>query len=203
LTAHRVPASARLTGEIYNHRLLWHTAQYLYEEGTSTEEGSHHFLLSSQLFVYLAFEGFMNSLGAIVAPNEWRDERKFFNQGEYRGTEGKLNFLAVALKVTLDKGARPYQTFTELERRRDYMVHSRPERVDHVVKAPSVEALPKSKEPELFAYSDPGFVRRAFDDVETLADMLQEAAQRELGDHLIWTPRAFVGMMWHQGGTLQ
>lgn len=203
MTAHRVPASARLTGEIYNHRLLWHTAQFLYEEGITRKEGSHHFLLSSQLFVYLAFEGFLNSLGAIAAPNEWGQERAYFSQGVYRGTEGKLDLLATVLKVPVDKGARPYQTFTELERRRNYIVHSRPERVDQVVTASTASDLPRSKEPELFAYSDAAFVRRAFDDIESLADSLQRAAQHELGGHLLWTPRAFLGMMWHQGGTLQ
>lgn len=199
----RVPATALLTGEIYNHRLLWHTAQFLYERGTDTEDGSHHLLLSSQLFVYLAFEGFLNSLGAIVASEVWQDERRFFSQGTYRGTEGKLDFLAFTLKVQLDKGVRPYQTFTELERRRNFMVHSRPEKVDHLVSASRAADLPSSKVPELFAYSDPSFVLRVFDDVERLADSLQTAAQRDLGEHAIWTPRAFMGIMWHQGGTLQ
>jgi len=193
---------ARLSGEIYNHRLLWQTAEYLFDQGTSSEDGGHHHLLASQLFVYLAFEGFCNSLGGLVAPSVWVNERTFFAQGNFRGTEGKVEFLAQELGIPLDKGSRPYQTFTELERRRDYMVHSRPELVDCVVEARTAAELPRSKVPELFAYSDPSFGRRVFDDIGALADQLQTAAQAKLGDGMVWTHKAFVGMMWHQGGTI-
>jgi hypothetical protein len=181
MTPPRVPATARLSGEIYNHRLLWHTAEVLYDRGREGLEGSHHYLLAAQLFIYLAFEGFVNFLGAKIAPAEWRNEREAFSREPYRGTQGKLDFLLARLKLDFPKGSRPYQTFREVERRRDYMVHSRPEVVDSVVRASTPAGLPRSKEPELFTHSDPSFVRRAFDDIEDIADRLQTEAQRAFG----------------------
>jgi hypothetical protein len=68
---------AHLTGEIFNHQLLWHTVQSLLERGADDEEGSYHTNLAAVLFAYFAFEGFLNFLGEGVAKKQWQDERQF------------------------------------------------------------------------------------------------------------------------------
>jgi hypothetical protein len=193
---------AHITGEIYTHRLLWHVAACLKAQGDNAEEGATNQFLGSLAFVYFALEAFLNDLGARVAPDEWANERETFGHGEYRGTIGKLDFLSERLAVVVDRGRRPYQTVVELEVRRDAMVHGRTEVVDHVIKYRDASRVPARKDPDLFQLVVGGFLDRAIADVEELCDRLQAAAQTLHGEHEIGSPRAFIGMMWHQGGTL-
>src|SRR5687768_2096004 len=90
---------ARLTGEHYTHRHLWHAAEMLRERGRGPEDGNGILLMASTVFVYLAVEAYTNDLGARVCPSEWADERNFFSTGDFRGTLGKLAYLAKMLGV--------------------------------------------------------------------------------------------------------
>ncbi|HET8761246.1 MAG TPA: hypothetical protein VFN94_09265, partial [Nitrospiria bacterium] len=77
---------AHITGEIFNHRLLWHTAESLAERGRENEEGSYHAFLASVLFAYFAMEALLNFLGSRLAPEVWAKEKEFFSTKPYRGT---------------------------------------------------------------------------------------------------------------------
>lgn len=203
MNQHTPKRVARLTGEIYTHRLLWHTAQSLRDSATEDAETSPHELLGALLFVFFAFEAFLNYLGPLVVPEAWQDERRFFSRNEqYRGTLGKLHLLADRLAVSFDKGTRPYQTLRALNEKRDFLAHPRPELVDEHIPYTDPSNVPRSKEPELFGLADLSFLDRATADVESIGDSLQARAQVVLGEHVIYSPRAFVGMLWHQGGSL-
>jgi hypothetical protein len=195
--------TARLTGEIFNHRLLWHSAHVLSKQATDREEGSTYSLLAATLFAYLALEAYLNDVGPRVAPEQWKDERESFSQGEYRGTLGKLEFLLRQLDLKYDKGRRPFQTVRELDRRRDALVHPRTEKVDHLIRYRDAAKVQTHKDPELFEFADQNFLVQAFQDIEVLCDGIQGAARQRLGEHEILWPVAFRGAMWHQGGSLE
>jgi hypothetical protein len=153
------------------------------------------------LFIFLAVEAFTNDLGGKVAPAQWADERRFFGQGRYQGTLGKLRFLAGQLDVALSTSRRPYQTVRELRRRRDRLAHGRPEVLERIVRFQDpreIQAIP----PAVFAFSDTSFLERAMVDAESLCDTLQSAAQARLGQHEILSPWAFRGMIFHQISTI-
>jgi hypothetical protein len=194
---------AHLSGEIFTHRLLWHTAQSLREAASSESAGTAHYLLGALVFVFFALEAYLNYLGPHVAPKEWTDERRFFSQNKtYRGTLGKLELLAHRLHIPLDKDTRPYCTVRTLNKKRDFLAHPRPELVDEYIEYTDPATVPRSKEPAVFGLADVAFLDEAMTDVEALCDSLQATAQADVSEQVLLSPRAFVGMLWHQGGTL-
>lgn len=195
---------ARLTGQYYTHRYLWHAAETLARQGRTQEEGGAISLLAAVLFVYFALEAYVNDIGPMVCPEEWADERAFFGGkggDRYRGTLGKVLLVADRLQLPVDQARRPYQTVMMLDSRRDQLVHGRPEVIDQEVSFRGPEHL-KNIDSALYSIADAVFVRRAFSDVEQLCDAIQGHAQAELGEHVVWSPRAFRGMMSHQGGSI-
>ncbi len=192
-----------MTGEISTHRLLWHTAQSLRAAATNGAETSSHELLGALLFIFFAFEAYMNYLGPLVAPDAWSEEREFFShRTRYRGTLGKLDLLAERLCYDIDRGRRPYQSLKALNSKRDFLAHARPELIDEEIPYSDPRTVPRSREPELFGLADVAFLDRALTDVEIIGDELQRRAQESLGHGVIHSPRAFIGMLWHQGGAL-
>jgi hypothetical protein len=195
--------SARITAEHFTHRTLWLTAQHLHELGLSKEEGGFYPLLSAGLFAFLAFEAFLNELGHAIAPEIWRQERDFFRGREFRGTLGKLLYLAQHSGLSLKKGERPYQTIRMLAAQRHRLVHGRTERQDKVVRFSNAREIP-SLRPAIDSFADEGFVGRALLDVEAMSDNLLAAAQQRHGKHvMLGSARAFVGMAGYQHGWIE
>ena len=140
-------------------------------------------MLSSTLFVYLAFEAFLNDLGARICPDAWERERETFNRGgEYRGTLGKCDYLLRQCGLAFDRGKRPYQTLVELDRRRDLLVHGRPFSMDQAIEYVEPKQ-PRWKQPPIEALFDGRFLERAAEDVERLCDAMHAAA-RPLAEQL-------------------
>src|SRR6185437_7319302 len=169
----RLPGRARITGEHFTHRYLWHVAETIAETGRRSETGGV-FLLAANLFAYFALEAHLNDLGPVVCLDEWSREREFFagDGGErYRGTLGKLHLLADRVGVELDRGRRPYQTLVTVDSQRDAVVHGRTERFDLEVTFKRPESIERVS-PEIYAFSDEAFVHRAFEDLEALADSI-------------------------------
>jgi len=200
----RKKGRAQITGEHYTHRYLWHAAETLAEKGHSIEDGGGVLLMAATLFAYFALESYLNYIGPIACPDEWSRERQFFggDGGDpYKGTLGKLHLLSDRLHVSLDRGRRPYQTVALLDQRRDAVVHGRPERINVEVTFKDPRFL-ESADPAIYAFADEDFLRQVFQDLETVGDSIQLAAQQQLGEHTVWSPRAFRGMTGHHGGSI-
>jgi hypothetical protein len=187
-----------ISGEHLTHRTLWHCAQVLFDKAQKEEEGSFCLNLAASLFIYLAFEAFLNYVGARAYCELWDDEKKFFSSGNHRGTLGKLNYIATDVNLALDKGRAPYQTVHLLNERRDKLVHARIEIVNQSVN--SSDSLGLSRiDPKIYSFGDPNFVERAFNDVEILCDQLLDAAKAKYGEEVVdYSLKAFVGMHSHQ-----
>ena len=115
--------------EIYNHRILWATAQKNLAMSRKPENDALYFALSAMLMMYFSFEGYLNWLGQSIAPEVWEMERDFFNKPPYQGTLGKYLFLTKVLVLeSPDKSKGSFQTVKELQQLRDRAVHPIAER---------------------------------------------------------------------------
>lgn len=192
---------AHIRGEHFTHRYLWYTAEMLRDSAVQGEIVDGRMTMAAALFTFLAIEAFANDLGPRVAPPAWEDERAFFARGRYQGTLGKLRYIGTALGVPIDTSRRPYQTLRELRKRRDDLVHARTEIVDQVVYYRTPAEL-GTIAPAIHRFGDDRFLHRAMADAEELCDRLQAAAQADLGQGTIVSPRAFRGMLMHQSGSI-
>jgi hypothetical protein len=192
---------ARITGEHYTHRHLWHAAESFRQRGKTDENMGGLLDMAALLFVYFAFEAFLNDLGQRVCEGDWADEKKFFAVGPYQGTLGKLARIAETVNVKHDKSRRPYQTVAELEARRHRLVHGHTETLDLEVRFKHPDSL-KSIPAAIYAIAEEPFLSTAFADVESMCDELQTATARQIGERELPGPRAFRGMIGHQGGSI-
>jgi hypothetical protein len=203
LTVVRKKGRARITGEHYTHRYLWHAAQTLAVKGRADETGGV-LLMAATIFAYFAFEAYLNYIGPIVCPDEWLRERAYFGgEGgeQYRGTLGKAWLLTDRLGLKRDRSRRPYQTLVDLDTRRDAVVHGRTEQFDVAVAFKDPQRI-KRVDPVIYEFADETFVARVLEDVESIGDTIQRAAQEKLGEADIWSPRAFLGIMGHKSGSI-
>jgi hypothetical protein len=160
-----------VVGEHLIHRHLWEGARFLHAMATDDMPGRSYPRLAASLFLYFAFEAFLNYLGNIVAPEVWRDERNFFSRspGKYRGALGKLDYLLDQLHISRDRGKRPYRTIVTLDRGRDALAHPRSEGINRRQRPRA--PIPVAK---IYGLADPKFFSVAREDIETLAEEMLE-----------------------------
>ena len=65
-----------IVGEHLLHKHLWEGARFLNDLAADNLPGRDFPQLAASLFLYFAFEAFLNYLGNIVAPEVWKDERR-------------------------------------------------------------------------------------------------------------------------------
>jgi hypothetical protein len=190
--------TVRVVGEHATHRHIWRAARLL-DHGPDTQERREAMVMASTLFVYLAFEAFLNDVGSRICPDAWANERQTFGaSGDYRGTLGKCEYLLKQCGLPVERGRRPFQTAVELDRRRDLLVHGRPFSVDRAIEYVEPKQ-PRWEEAPILALSDARFLERATTDVEQLCDAMHVAA-RPIAEHLgtaLESDRAFYGVV-HQ-----
>jgi len=109
------------------HSELWACAAHMAEVGDMEKTGGYYFHLSQMLFSYLAYEAYLNFIGALVASQEWLNEREFFASGVYHGIKGKLRLIEEKLGITIDRASDPYGTVACLEQFRDFVSHGKAE----------------------------------------------------------------------------
>jgi hypothetical protein len=138
--------------------------------------------LAASLFLYFAFEAFLNYLGNIVAPEVWNDERNFFTRGRggYRGTLGKLDFLMDELQVARDRRTRPYRTIVTLDKGRDALAHPRAEAIRRTQR--STAPVPTA---QIYRLADKNLFAAASADIQALATQLVDKGHPQgiLGQH--------------------
>ena len=121
--------------EVFNHRILWTTAQKNLAKSRESTNDALYFALSAMLMMYFSFEGYLNWLGHLIAPEVWKIEKDFFNKPPYQGTLGKYLFLSkVLILESPDNSKAPFQTVKDLQQLRDRAVHPRAEHGNKNVK---------------------------------------------------------------------
>lgn len=149
MTKHKIIVSA----EFHTHQTLWLYATLMGDLLIENQNGNAYvdveeaLMCSMLLNIAFAIEAHANYLLEAVCPMEYENEKKLFSEDDYRGTLGKLRFLAERLNVSLDRGSRPLQTIKELFTWRDLMVHGRIERREDEIQCtnPNQVSLPESQ----------------------------------------------------------
>ena len=191
---------ASVSGEFYTHQQLWLYAQDL-DTLRSENKGAYDALTCSMLLsAAFAIEAHANYLLENTCPNEYQEERKFFSQGPYRGTPGKLCFLGERLGVPVDRGVRPYHTIKELFGWRDRIVHGRVERIKEEVSYIVPDQV-EAPEPRLLRANQTAWGKRVFEDAQDLCSQLQKAAF-EKNTKEVYGPKAFTGFLGLRGISL-
>lgn len=181
--------------EYLTYRALWLGAQQFFDDRENDDKHGFWSLAAAALFVFMAYEGFLNDLGERIAPDVWANERKFFRH-RFAGTLGKTRFLADKLEISFDWGRRPCGTLAELNEWRNRLVHSYTERISGS-RLIAAENKPPTAYPTAFQTIErPPFVPRCFEDVGAVADQLLRAGAKrfrgQLRDHGL---SAFVGLV--------
>jgi hypothetical protein len=180
--------------EIYNHRILWTTAQKNLNSSRTSKDDSLYFALSAILMMYFAFEGYINWLGNLIAPDKWDNEREFFSRSPYQGTLGKYLFLSEHLSLpTPNKSDGPFQRVKDIQRLRDKAVHPKAESGERNVKF--VEGtFPPNYRPWLSTKVSAKKRDQAEKDIEKLVNELHHAAQLQYSA-IITVSEPFAGML--------
>ncbi len=114
-----------IAGECYTQQHLWNTTKLLLTQPETRTPKDGYFQTAGMLMAYLTFEAYLNLIGPKIDRVAWKDERKFFNKGPYRGTPGKLKRICEKSNIQLDASKRPYRTIRELKRLRDFLAHGK------------------------------------------------------------------------------
>lgn len=162
----------------YTHRYLWRTAIGLFELSKGEVRRPDYLHLSCMVMTFFALEAYLNFLGEILFPEVWKDERTFFNTPPYKGTMGKLAYLADHCGMSqLDKSRRPYQTVKNLHKIRDFMAHGRMEVIRKEVTF-RPDRLPDFLPNFFDKHVSASAARKGLDDTEQLIKGLHDAAQK-------------------------
>ena len=142
--------------------------------------GSNLFAASSMVFSAFSIEAYLNHLGTSLVEFWDTIERKL-------SPREKLDLLAGILRIELDYGNRPFQTFTKMFAFRNALAHGRTESLTQdslqVLSEDDVPDLPRTSWEEAISIDN---ASRYLDDAKEIVLILNEKAGLEPG--LLWTP---------------
>lgn len=116
----------RYSGISYTHRLLWQIAAEQADLARQRERGRVNCSLVAVTFAFHALEAYVNFAGTHLAPDIWKNERKYFRSRG--GWQGKLRTVLDLTGVPWDPDIRPLKTILELQVLRDSIAHGKAER---------------------------------------------------------------------------
>lgn len=166
------------TFEAYNHRVLWGAAERNLQQTTSSTKDAKFFSLGAMFLFFAAFEGYLNWLGARIAPDVWQDERQFFSRSPFQGTLGKYLFLAKILQLSNpDPSKGSFRTAKNLLKLRNMVAHPKAEAGERLVKFKEGYPPPPYQS-ELEKKVSPEAARRARKHLKELAEELHREAKQ-------------------------
>lgn len=136
------PKARGLVRKIYPHAYLFEASKHALRQGKNNEKGSFYNFLASMLFVTFALEAYLNYVGKQKLSTWDEIERKL-------SPKEKLELLCEITSYAPNFGQKPYQTFNDMFKFRNLVVHAKPEemQIDEIELHPdgSPKKLPKSK----------------------------------------------------------
>jgi hypothetical protein len=170
------------TYETYNHRILWQTAEKNLQLVAPLNKDAMFFALGAMFLFFAAFEGYLNWLGNRIAPETWKDEKRFFSRSPFQGTLGKYKYLAKILELPIpDKSQGPFKTAHGLLKLRNMVAHPKPEEGEKQVKVPEGD-FPPLYQCELEKEVSPEAACLAEKHLKILADELHCKAKQTYSD---------------------
>lgn len=131
----------RMEGQrkVFPYILLWHRCSWALDDARKGGEFEYIYLYAMLLCAF-TLEAFLNHLGRIRFPSNWKDF-------EYKRPIEKLDDVSSILNLDISKGERPFQTFKQIFDFRNDLVHAKPAEVSAIVEFPFDEFLKPDKLP--------------------------------------------------------
>ena len=158
-------------GTINTYAELWRTSNFFLKQGKNGDSGFFQQFLSSLIFRAFTMEAYLNHIGDQIF-NCWEDI-------ENLSPPRKLNVIAEHLKVVIDKGKRPWQTFSDLFGFRNLLAHGRSEVLEESPEIPLDRYNLNDAEfikTEWEEYCTKENAERAKEDIDQIITIFQEAA---------------------------
>ena len=166
----------------YTHKILWAACKRQADLARESDEDRPYFALTAMLMAFFALEGYLNFIGEILCPDEWKFEKEFFSRRPYQGIKGKIKRLANAVHI-LGVHTRPeYQTAMSLRELRSYVVHAKVDEYEEVLEYRGTDLPP----PKLSPFGKrvlPEQMERAIDHVKSLCDLFHSRAKAVSDSH--------------------
>ncbi|MFZ2655714.1 MAG: hypothetical protein WAX69_12355 [Victivallales bacterium] len=161
----------------YTHEILW--VACLKQKAIADQGGAEHiyFNLTTMLMAYFAFEGYLNFIGVILCPDEWRCEKEFFSRDPYQGIKGKIKLLAHAVHIADVHTLPEFQTIMFLRELRSYVVHAKLHEYEETLEHRG-EGLPPPKLSPFAQKVQNNHMHRAVNHVELFCNLFQENAAK-------------------------
>ena len=105
---------------VYSYSVLRETSWYALKAAKENKTGSFFNCMIAMLFSALCIEAYFNHLGETLLTYWDTIEKKL-------SPEDKLKVITTTLEFQLDKGSRPFQTFTEIFKFRNSVAHAKTE----------------------------------------------------------------------------
>lgn len=162
------------TTEDYLHRDVWRVVNRQLEYAKANPTGALYDDLVAMVFSYHALEGYLNFVGAKIAPDLWKDEKTEFSD---TGITGKLTAICNRCGIdVLEKSRRPYSTMLALKKLRDSMAHPKTQKTNHRKEFVEGKTLPLFRPSYLAQLVSHQKAMRARDDVRSIAARIHSVA---------------------------
>ncbi len=171
-----------IEGETFPHRTLWICAKTLNKKARKEKKGSKYPDMAACLMAYLSYEAYLNILLSRLDQTVWENEREFFSKGKYRGTEGKLIWIAEFCgDFSWDRGSRPYQTIKKMSQLRNRMAHAKPSSfTEEIIHNDDDDINWWAR--DAFEEVNQDFVSRVLDDFEIFMEYVHESVKSWIKD---------------------
>lgn len=166
-------------GQFHTYAYLRLTAWNSFEAAKESNLGRNHHLLSANIFSAFTLEAYLNHLGKIkcIAWDVLEPRLR---------TEDKLQLIAESIRATIDRGKRPFQSWKEITRLRNFFAHGKTQEMQDVIKDPLPrDAIFPSLDPEEITRLSIDATRLILEDMESIIEFLHNCAGLPI--HSIWS----------------
>ena len=158
--------------------LLWSNCTWSYNKSLEGD-GQNPFLLFSMLLCAFSLEAYLNQILQHYVPGDWEEYERNTSPID------KLDKLCEELQFSIDKGKRPFQTFSEIFTFRNDIVHTKTIKLDDVfsysiekfLQADNIPPIPLTSWEKILT---PQSAKRFYDDSKEIIITLHKEAN--LGD---------------------
>jgi hypothetical protein len=134
-------ATTSFEGEYFLHSFLWGATQHQLEQAATLAKGYQFDDLAAMVLAFNTLEAYLNFVGDRLAPEIWKDERRYFRSDGFGGKIRKVFELCHLSE--LNKEQRPYASVWQAKEIRDLIAHAKTERESGQVRHAADDEPPK------------------------------------------------------------
>jgi len=166
-------------GQFHTYAYLYITAWNSFDAAQVSELGRNHHLLSANIFSAFTLEAYLNHLGKLKC-DAWDILEPTLR------TEQKLQLIAMTIGAAVDRGKRPFQSWTEIFRLRNFFAHGKTQEIQDVIQDPLPrDAYFPSLDPKEITRISIDATKKILEDMQCIIEFLHRSAG--LPEHSVWS----------------